>query len=204
MSKIIVTGCNTDVGKTIVSAIMATALQGDYWKPISCGEEENSDSQFMRKLSKAKIHPSAYSLQAPLSPHHAARLEGIDIDTNNIILPKTSKPLVIETAGGIFVPLNYSKLMIDLFLPWEGIWVVVSQHYLGSINHTLLTMEALKHRNARVAGIIFNGTNPESEQAILQFSGSSCLGRLLPEQEINDQVIKKYSEQWKQQCQLLL
>lgn len=196
MVKIMVAGIGTDVGKTVVSAILTTLLKGDYWKPIQCGD----DAETVRTLldpTKHTIHPPAYSLEAPLSPHHAARLENITICKEKIILPQTTAPLIIESAGGIFVPLTNNLLTFDLFKDWDCKWVIVSRHYLGSINHTLLTIDALKRHNIAIAGLIFNGEpNPDSEAAILEISKLPLLARLLPETTINKETIQRYAKQW--------
>lgn len=196
-----VAGIGTDVGKTIVSAILAIALGADYWKPITCDVVGSRDPDTMGRWldpTRHTIHPPAYSLENLLSPHHAARLENISIDMEKIILPKTKRPLVIEGVGGIFVPLTTKVLSIDLFSRWDCHWVIVSRHYLGSINHTLLTIDALKRRGLTITGLIFNGeSNPDSEAAILEVSQIPLLGRLLPENEINPTTIQRYAEQWK-------
>jgi dethiobiotin synthetase len=199
MFKLIVTGPGTEVGKTVVSAILTSIFQADYWKPIECGNQECSDTEVMKTLINplSQVHPPMYSFKAPLSPHQAARLEHIQIDPYLIIPPKTTRPLVIETAGGILVPLNPHTLTLDLFESWKGLWVIVSKHYLGSINHTLLTVEKLKQRNASILGLIFNGEpNADTEEAILHFSNLPFLGRLLPEKQININIIPHYVEQW--------
>jgi dethiobiotin synthetase len=200
MHKIIVAGSGTGVGKTLVSAILATLLEGDYWKPVQCGGEEDSDTAAMKKLigtGRHRIYPPACSLKAPLSPHHAARLEGFQIDTEAITPPETARPLIIESVGGIFVPLTAKILSIDLFKSWNGQWVIVSKHYLGSINHTLLTIDALKRQHVSIAGLIFNGEpNQDSEAAILEISQLPLLGRLLPEKNLNLQTIQRYAKQW--------
>jgi dethiobiotin synthetase len=200
MYKIIVAGSGTGVGKTVVSAILTTLLKGDYWKPIQCGDEKNSDTATMKRwidTTEHHIHPPAYSLKAPLSPHHAARLEGIQIHLNAIVPPQTRRPLIIESVGGIFVPLSKKVLSIDLFKSWHGRWVIVSKHYLGSINHTLLTIEALKGHRIAIAGLIFNGEpNPDSEAAILENAQLPLLGRVLPETNLNRQTIQRYAKQW--------
>lgn len=192
MQRIIVAGIGTEVGKTVVSAILTTLLDGEYWKPIQCGDEG------IAPLIKQRIHPPAYSLKAAVSPHHAARLENISICPELIQLPETTRPLIIESVGGIFVPLSKKILTIDLFEKWKARWVVVSRHYLGSINHTLLTLEALKQRKLSIAGLIFNGEpNPDSEAAILELSGIPFLGRVLPEANLNLQTIERYAKQWR-------
>jgi dethiobiotin synthetase len=200
MHRIMVAGIGTDVGKTIVSAILTTLLNGDYWKPIQCGDEEDSDTATVKRWLDSTIytiHPSAYSLKAPLSPHHAARLENTLIRLDSITLPQTTRPLIIEGVGGIFVPLTRNILSIDLFKSWDCKWVIVSKHYLGSINHTLLTIEVLKKLCLPILGIIFNGeNNPDSEAAILKISQLPPLGRLLPEDKLNPQTIQRYAKQW--------
>jgi dethiobiotin synthetase len=200
MHKIMVAGIGTDVGKTIVSAILTTLLKGDYWKPIQCGEEENSDTATMKRLidtTRYSVHPPAYSLKAPLSPHHAARLENISMNLESIALPQTTRPLIIEGVGGILVPLTPKTSSIDLFKSWDCQWIIVSRHYLGNINHTLLTIEVLKKLYLPILGIIFNGEhNPDSESVILEISQVSVLGRLLPEANLNPQTIQRYAKQW--------
>ena len=200
MHKIIVAGTGPDVGKTVVSAILTTLLEGEYWKPIQCGDEESSDTATMKKwIDPTRIHMPVYSLKAPLSPHHAARLENISIRLDAIVPPQTRRPLIIEGAGGIFVPLTLKVLSFDLFKTWNCRWVIVSRHYLGSINHTLLTLEALKRQNVPVAGLIFNGEpNPDSEAAILEISQIPLLGRVLPEPLLDKKTIQRYAKQWSQ------
>lgn len=200
--KILVTGNGTDVGKTVVSGVLTTLFRGDYWKPIQCGDKETSDSMIMRQWldpCSHAVHPPAYSFQAPVSPHHAARLENIEIEMTRLSPPHTLRPLIIESAGGILVPLTANQVALDLFETWNCQWVVVSHHYLGSINHTLLTIEALRRRALPILGLIFNGApNPDSEAAILALSGLPMLGRLFPEPYINDQTFKKYGQLWRQ------
>ena len=200
MHKIMVAGIGTDVGKTIVSTILTTLLNGDYWKPIQCGDEENSDTATVKRWLDATIHtihPPAYSLKAPLSPHHAARLENTLIRLDSITLPQTMRPLIIEGVGGILVPLTSKISSLDLFKSWDCQWIIVSRHYLGSINHTLLTLEVLRKLHLPILGIIFNGEpSPDSESAILEISQVPVLGRLLPEANLNPQTIQRYATQW--------
>jgi dethiobiotin synthetase len=208
MDRIIVAGTGPDVGKTVVAAILTLLFNGDYWKPIQCGDEENSDTATMKKwidTTKHLIHPPAYSLKAPLSPHHAARLENTVIRLDAIALPQTTRPLIIESVGGILVPLTIKKLSLDLFKSWNCRWMIVSKHYLGSINHTLLTIEVLKQYRMSVLGIIFNGEpNPDSEAAILEISKLPCLGRLLPEPHLDTQTFQRYGKQWRSNFSHLL
>ena len=157
--KLFITGIGTDVGKTVASAIITQALEADYWKPIQAGDLHHSDADKVKALvsnKKSQFHPNAYALNTPASPHYAATLDGIVLDIKKIQEPTTTNHLVIEGAGGILVPLNDTDSIIDLIQKDHKV-VVVSRHYLGSINHTLLTFEALKNRNIAVAGIIFSG-----------------------------------------------
>ena len=197
MKQVFVSGIGTDVGKTVVSAILTEALQADYWKPIQSGDLDNSDTIKVKKLvtnNKSFFHPEAYRLPLPLSPHAAAAQAGIEIDINQINLPATENNLVIEGAGGLFVPLNDQVLMITLIKKLNIPVVLVSANYLGSINHTLLSVEVLQAREIPVAGIIFNGEpTPATEDYILAYSGLPKLLSVLPEKEINKQVVKKYA-----------
>ena len=195
--KLFITGISTDVGKTIASAIITEALEADYWKPIQAGDLDNSDSHFIKSKitnQKSKIFPNAYQFNTPASPHLAAELDGITIDLKNIIEPKTTNHLVIEGAGGVFVPLNNTDLVIDLIQSDYKV-IVVSRHYLGSINHTLLTIEALKSRKINIAGIIFNGNeNTATETIILNKTGLKCIGRIENEPYFDPAVIREYAD----------
>ena len=195
--KIFITGIGTDVGKTIASAIVTESFEADYWKPIQAGDVDNSDSHKLKLLlsnSKTKIHQNSYLLQTPASPHLAASLDGIAIDIKNIIEPKTKNHLVIEGAGGIFVPINGNETIVDLIQEDYKV-IVVSRHYLGSINHTLLTIEALQNRKLNIAGIIFNGNeNKASEEIILNKTGIKFLGRIDDEPYFDKNVIKEYAD----------
>lgn len=195
--KIFITGIGTDVGKTIASAIITEALQADYWKPIQAGDLENSDSHKVQRYvsnAKTKFFPNAFALLTPASPHLAAELDGIVIDLRTIKEPKTKNNLVIEGAGGVFVPLNETDCVIDLIQPDYKV-VVVSRHYLGSINHTLLTVDALKNRKLTIAGIVFNGdTNAASEAIILKKTGLKMIGRIENEPYFDQNVIRYYAD----------
>ncbi len=196
--KLFVTGIGTDVGKTIAAAIITEALQADYWKPIQAGDIDNSDSHKIEKYlsnTQSKIHQNSYLLQTPASPHLAAKLDGIVIDLKKIKEPKTTNHLVVEGAGGILVPLNDTETIADLIQSDYKV-IVVSRHYLGSINHTLLTIEALRQRNIKVAGIIFNGDeNEPTESIILSKTGIKMLGRINNEPYFDQNVIAEYADQ---------
>lgn len=199
--KYFVTGIGTDVGKTIISAILTEALQADYWKPVQCGELDNSDSDKIARLISnhiTTIHPEAYRFQAPMSPHAAAKLESIHIDIEHIIMPQTHNSLIVEGAGGLMVPLNDEVLVADLISRLNIPVILVAHIYLGSINHTLMSAEILKLRNIRVEGIIFNGPeNKESEEYIRKYTGLRIIGRVAQEAEWNAIVVKKYANEFK-------
>ncbi len=195
--KLFITGISTDVGKTITSAIVVEALEADYWKPIQAGDLDNSDSHKVKShISnlKSQFYPNSYQLNTPASPHLAAEIDGITIDLKQILEPKTENHLVIEGAGGIFGPLNEKDSIIDLIQPDYKV-IVVSRHYLGSINHTLLTIEAIQNRGFKVAGIIFSGSeNKSTESLILNKTGIKCIGRIDEEPYFDQNVIKEYAD----------
>ncbi|MBW6484302.1 MAG: dethiobiotin synthase [Vicingaceae bacterium] len=195
-----ITGIGTNIGKTIVSAILTEALEADYWKPIQAGELENSDTIKVKKLitnKKSKFHKEAYCLSQPMSPHAAAKLDNIEIDLAKISLPTTDNNLIIEGAGGLMVPLNEKELVIDLINKLDVEVILVVKNYLGSINHSLLSIEILRDRKLKVKGIIFNGDeNKESEQFILNYSGLTCLGRIRTHKTITKEVILSYKNQF--------
>ena len=195
--KLFITGISTDVGKTIASAIIVEALEADYWKPIQAGDVDNSDSHKIKSLvshDKTIIHPNGYLLNTPASPHLAAEIDRITIDLGKIIGPETDNHLVIEGAGGVFVPLNDTDCVIDLIQPDYKV-IVVSRHYLGSINHTLLTIEALLNRKIAIGGIVFSGDeNKATESIILKKTGVKCIGRIEQEPYFDQNVIKEYAD----------
>lgn len=190
-----VTAIGTDSGKTLVSAILCEALQADYWKPVQSGLPR--DTEVVRSLtsnSQTVFHPEAYLLKTPASPHAAAKIDKTVITAKKLQVPSTHNNLVIEGAGGCLVPLNDALLMIDLIPLFQAEVLLVSNLYLGSINHTLLTHEALVSRKIKVKGLIFNGEeNEESERAILHYTGARCLLRIKKESEINRDVVRKYA-----------
>ena len=199
--KIFVTGIGTDVGKTIASSIITESLQADYWKPIQAGDLDNSDSHKIERYisnDQTVIHPNSYKLNTPASPHLAAEIDGITISTEKISAPETENHLVIEGAGGLFVPLNNQDTIVDLIQSDFKV-VVVSRHYLGSINHTLLTIEALQNRKIAIAGIIFSGDrNDATESIILSKTGIKFIGRIEQEPYFDQNVIKDYADQFRE------
>ncbi len=194
MRGLIITGISTDVGKTVASSIVAKALDADYWKPIEAG---GSDTQTVRRLSGMQCHPPVYQFKHPVSPHYAAQLENQTINPEALIPPKC-KHLVIEGCGGVLTPYGGDHLG-TLFTRWKLPWIVVSKHYLGSINHTLLTLDWLKSHNQEVLGVIFNGRpHAASEQFILSYTHVPCLGHILPEKTLNRRRIEWYAQRFKE------
>ena len=199
MTKIFVTGIGTDVGKTVVSAIVAEALQADYFKPVQAGDLHFTDTDKVRQLisnDKTVFHRSAYSLKTPASPHAAAALEQLVIEREKIMLPKTDNRLVIEGAGGLLVPLNDTQTILDLIEPEYKV-IVVSRHYLGSINHTLLTLNLLQQKGFDIS-LIFNGNETKStEEIILKMTSVPVIGRVDKEEEINENTVLNYARLFK-------
>jgi len=201
MNKIFITGIGTDVGKTIVSAIVVEALKADYWKPVQAGELEFSDSDKIRSLisnDRSRILESSYALKTPMSPHAAAAIDGITIELDKIIIPDTLNNIVIEGAGGLLVPLNEKDTILDIIENDYKI-IVVSRHYLGSINHTLLTIETLRNKGFEISGIIFSGIENETTENIIEkLSEVLILGRIDEEEIFNKEVVKRYANSFKQ------
>lgn len=204
--KLFITGIGTDVGKTIASAIITEALQADYWKPIQAGDLNQSDSHKISNYisnSKTIVHPNSYALNTPASPHYAASLDNLVIDIKKIKEPKTQNHLVVEGAGGILVPLNDKDTIADLIQPDYKV-IVVSRHYLGSINHTLMTIEALTSRKISIAGILFNGDeNISTESIILSKTGIKNLGRIGNEPYFDKNVIAEYADAFREALEKL-
>lgn len=180
--RFVVTGTDTGVGKTILSAALTAALDAHYWKPVQAGLDEETDSQLVQRLTAfpaSRILPEIYRLKTPCSPHRAAEIDGLEIDPDQLQPPVISEPLVIEGAGGALVPLNRSLLYADLFERWGLPVVIVARTTLGTINHSLLTIEALRMRQVLVHGIAFVGdANEDSEATICEIGRVRRLGRL--------------------------
>jgi len=186
---IFITGIGTGIGKTIVSAVLVEKLKADYWKPIQSGDLDSSDTLAVQSLvtnTKSVFHPEAYRLTQPFSPHKSAAIDGITIDPEKIVAPVTDNILVIEGAGGLMVPLNDDFLMIDLIRQLGAEVILVSQNYLGSINHTLLSVYTLKKEQISVKGIIFNGIKDDSSETYIRnYSKLEILGHI-PQFEVVD------------------
>ena len=195
--RVFVTGISTEVGKTLASAILTEALEADYWKPIQSGDLQYTDSDKVRELitnTTSQIHPSAYSLQSPMSPHAAAEIDGVTIALDKIIPPQTKNHLVIEGAGGLMVPLNNQDTIADLILDSYRV-VVVSRHYLGSINHTLLTLQALKEMGFAPVIVFSGNAHPTTESIIASKSQVPILGRIPELSEINSKAVYSLAEE---------
>ncbi len=194
MKKFIVTGIGTDIGKTVVSSILAEALKATYWKPVQAGDLDNSDSIKIKKWCSESVQvlPEAFRLSQPLSPHSAAEIDNIKITANDLVLPEVDGNFILEGAGGIMVPLNQEGLLfVDLIPIWNLPVILVSRHYLGSINHTLLTAEILQNRGAIIEGIIFVGDeNKSTESIILSKTKLKLIARIPIAEEITSEFIK--------------
>lgn len=206
MNTYFITGISTEVGKTIASAIVTEALEADYWKPVQAGELEYSDTHKLKELVSNDIsqyHDNSYSLETPMSPHAAAKIDKIAITLSGIQRPKTKNRLVVEGAGGLLVPLNDTDTIIDLIQPKDKV-IVVSRHYLGSINHTLLTIEALKQRKLTIAGIIFSGEKHPTTEAIIESKTQlPIIGRIDEEPYFDQNVISEYAALFKENLEAI-
>lgn len=179
MSPLIVTGTDTGIGKTVFAAGLTAALGATYWKPVQSGLEDATDTDIVRQLSGAEVLPEAYRLHRPASPHLSAEDEGVEIDLSRLALPQVQGPLVVEGAGGIMVPLNRKHVFLDLFAHWQAPVVLVARTALGTINHTALSLMALRNAGCAVIGVAFVGdAEPDVEQTIAGMFDARHLGRL--------------------------
>lgn len=198
MKKYFITGISTEVGKTVVSAIVTEALEADYWKPVQAGELDNADAHKVARFisnTKTVIHDNSYALNTPMSPHAAAEIDRVTIDVTKIIAPKTNNNLVIEGAGGLLVPLNDTDTILDLIKPDYKV-IVVSRHYLGSINHTLLTIKLLQEKGFDIAVIFSGNEHKTTEDIIKKMTNVSVIGRVDEEPYFDKNVIKEYAEKF--------
>jgi dethiobiotin synthetase len=205
MKKIFITGTSTEVGKTLVSAIVTEALKADYWKPIQAGELDYSDTDKVAEMisnKKSVFHKNSYALQTPMSPHAAAEIDGIEISLKKITTPTTLNTLVIEGAGGLLVPLNNTATILDIIQADYKI-IVVSRHYLGSINHSLLTIKLLQEKGFQVAVIFSGNKNNSSESIIQKMTGASIIGRIDEEKNITKETILKYADLFREKLLVL-
>jgi dethiobiotin synthetase len=178
MSAFVVTGTDTGIGKTVFAAGLAGALGAAYWKPIQSGLDDGADAETVARLANVEVLPEAYRLTQPLSPHRAAELDGVTIDPDRLAAPRR-RPLVIEGAGGVLVPVTRELPFANLFARWELPVVLVARTALGTINHSLLSIEALRARGVPIAGIAYVGeANEDNEATIAALGGVRRLGRL--------------------------
>ncbi|GLV22265.1 ATP-dependent dethiobiotin synthetase BioD [Sphingobium sp. TomMM35A] len=182
MTRFLVTGTDTDIGKTVFAAGLAGALGAYYWKPVQAGVDPEGDKETVARLGgipKTHILPEAYRLRTPASPHLAARIDGVEVHLDKLALPQVDGPLVVEGAGGVLVPVSETLLMADLFAYWQLPVILCARTALGTINHSLLSIEALRSRGVPLAGIAFIGDpHEENERIIPQLAKVPSLGRL--------------------------
>ena len=192
----IIAGIHTGIGKTLCSAVLCEALGYDYWKPIQAGDLDNSDSIFIQNHvsnSKCTIHPETYRFQTAASPHFAADTEGVVIEKEKLKMPETNNNLIVETAGGIMSPLGKNFLNIDLIKHLNLPVILVSENYLGSINHTLMTIFALKQQHVPIKGIVFNGNVVQSSvDYILEYTQLPLLFSIPKMAVVNKENVKKF------------
>jgi dethiobiotin synthetase len=209
MERIFVTGIGTGIGKTFISAIVANALNADYWKPVQAGFEDGTDSEWVSqwlKESDSIIHPEVYRLTKPASPHIAAREEGITIDIQHICnrIPNINRPLVIEGAGGLLVPLNNSTFVADLIKALGAKVILVSRNYLGSINHSLLTARVCRELQIPVIGWVFNDQYLDYEDEIVQWSNFPRIASIPYSDNVNGTFINSQAAAISKQLKDLL
>lgn len=178
--KFIICGTDTDVGKTVFAAGLTQMLEGVYFKPLQSGEPADNDTvRALSGLSDDHFLPEVYKFSRPLSPHYAAELDDVEINTDKLVLPEMDKPLIVETAGGLLVPVTREILQIDFVKHWDAPVILCARTGLGTLNHTLLSVEALRARNIQLHGIAFIGEdNPDNMRTIAEFSNAKILGRL--------------------------
>jgi dethiobiotin synthetase len=181
MSTLVVTGTDTDIGKTVFAAALSVALGAHYWKPVQAGLADGEDADTVVRLGvpPAKVIPCAYRLRTPCSPHRAAELDGVTIERDRLELPRVDGALVVEGAGGVLVPVTRDLLFADLFAAWRAPVVLVARTGLGTISHSLLSIEALRARGLPIRGVAFVGDEvADSEATIAAIGGVKRLGRL--------------------------
>ena len=193
--RLVVCGTDTDVGKTIVSAWLVQGLKATYWKPVQSGLEGGGDRERVRlllNLPRERLVPEVYAFTQPVSPHWASELDQQPLDPERLTLPESTGHLVVETAGGVMVPLTRSWLQIDQLTRWDLPIVLVARSGLGTLNHTLLTLEALRLRNLKVLGLILNGPpHADNPDTLEQLGGVPVLAQLPPLQQLNAQQLEK-------------
>ena len=194
----IVTGIGTDVGKTVISAILSEALKATFWKPIQAGDLDNSDSIKVNNWTtdKVTVLEEKFRLNSPMSPHAAAAIDGVEIQITDIQKPELEGNLILEGAGGIMVPINEKgDTYLDVFEQLNLPIIIVSRNYLGSINHSLMTIEMIQNRGIEIKGVIFSGpSNEATENIILSKTKTKCLARIPEANEVNKAFIQAQAE----------
>lgn len=200
MKNYFVTGIGTDVGKTIVAAILTEALKADYWKPVQAGDLHLTDTMKVAAMisnPKSFFHPERFQLTQPMSPHAAAAMDNIKINASDFVLPTTNNRLIVEGAGGIMVPINEKEMVIDIIKKLSLEVILVVKNYLGSINHSILSIETLRSHKIPVKGIIFNGErNEASERFVLNYAPTPCLGFIPQLPDLTPNTIAKIAQQF--------
>lgn len=207
MSNLFITGISTDVGKTLVAAIVTQALEADYWKPLQSGGMDHSDRDEVTRLvsnTKSQFHPECFFFKTPMSPHAAAAIDGVTIELDQLTRPKTKNHLVIEGAGGLLVPLNDQHTIADLIQPDDKV-ILVSSGYLGSINHTLLSAALLKSRGLKCAGILYNQVELQGTIEIIEtMTGVPTIGHLEKFDAVTPEIIAQIARDLKPQLDAII
>lgn len=199
-----ITGIGTDVGKTVAAAAITKALEADYWKPVQCGDLDNSDSIKIARLTGLKTLPETFRLKAPMSPHASAVLEGVELSIAQIELPKSDKPIIVEGAGGVMVPFNSNETFLDLMVKLNLPVVLVSRHYLGSINHTMLSWKVLKEAGLNVVALVISGKEHRSTESHFETQMDVPFIRINELEEVNSNTITAEAERLKSSIKALL
>jgi dethiobiotin synthetase len=198
MSKYFVTGIGTGVGKTFIAAVLTEALKADYWKPVQCGTEGGTDTERVKALisnSETVFHEETYCFKDPVSPHMAAEKEHIKITMEYFVLPDSERPLIVEGAGGMMVPLNENNYVIDLARGFELEVILVVSSYLGCINHSILSLDYLVNSGISIKGLILNGKfDPEVRKAIISYSEIPILAEISTISEVNKDTVKNIAD----------
>lgn len=199
-----ITGIGTDVGKTVASAVITKALEADYWKPAQCGDLDNSDSIKIARLTGLNTLSETFRLKAPMSPHAAAELEGVELSINQIELPKSDKPIIVEGAGGVMVPFNSKETYLDLMVKLNLPVVLVTRHYLGSINHTILSWKVLKEAGLNLVALVISGKAHESTESYFATQMDVPFIRISELEEVNSEKVAAEAARLRSQIHSLI
>lgn len=199
-NQLFVTGTDTEIGKTVISATLCRGLNAEYWKPVQAGTDPRTDSEAVAAwagMDSNRIHPETYRLHEPMSPHASARLEGVEIAMEAFTLPAgPENRLIVEGAGGILVPLNREKMILDLMIQLDLPVLLVARSTLGTLNHTLMSLEVMRSRGLTIWGVVLNGPHhPSNEEAICHYGKPNHLFRSLPLEEISFESLEDHFNQ---------